>query len=137
MCNFEEVYSDGSIQTGLFLLKNEDLRYQYDDPNLFTIFKNNNHFYYVENFNTDIFKKLTHQTNLIEELIYILNNYPNIKNTYENESLKIILERSKDNNFIKRVSVQTDEINLSIYLHSCENSKINGKYLQYFPFFKY
>ena len=35
-CNFEEIYNDGSIQEGYILLKNDKLRYQYQDEKLFT-----------------------------------------------------------------------------------------------------
>ena len=34
VCNFEEVYSDGSIQKGLVLLKDNSIRYQYKDKQM-------------------------------------------------------------------------------------------------------
>ena len=37
ICNFEEVYADGNIQSGLILLKDQSIRYQYSDKQLFTI----------------------------------------------------------------------------------------------------
>ena len=39
-CNFEEVYGNGDTQQGIFLLKNQNLRYEYYDNDLFTIIKN-------------------------------------------------------------------------------------------------
>jgi len=37
-CNFEEIYNDGSIQEGYILLKNDKLRYQYQDENFLQYF---------------------------------------------------------------------------------------------------
>ena len=44
-CTFEEVYSDGSVQNGFFLIKDNKLRYEYNSENLFTIFHNNERFF--------------------------------------------------------------------------------------------
>ena len=41
-CEFEEVYQDGSIQTGYMLFSDGLLRYQYSDKQLFTIIYNSN-----------------------------------------------------------------------------------------------
>ena len=37
-CAFEEVYPDGSVQNGFFLIKGKKLRYEYYSDDLFTIF---------------------------------------------------------------------------------------------------
>ena len=38
VCNFEEVYSDGSIQKGLILIKDKSIRYQYKDKQLLQLY---------------------------------------------------------------------------------------------------
>ena len=37
----EEVYKDGSIQNGFFIIKNDGMRYQYKDKELYTLFFKN------------------------------------------------------------------------------------------------
>ena len=41
-CLFEEVYQDGQVQQGTFIIKNKT-RYQYEDKNLYTIIYTQNH----------------------------------------------------------------------------------------------
>ena len=36
-CYFEEVHQNGDLNQGIFFLKNDELRYEYFDENLFTI----------------------------------------------------------------------------------------------------
>ena len=38
ICNFEEVYKNGQIQQGFFLLKDKELRYEYTNHDLYKIF---------------------------------------------------------------------------------------------------
>ena len=47
-CNFEEVYKDGQVQKGFFLIKDDSLRYEYTNQNLFIIFKEKENFYAVK-----------------------------------------------------------------------------------------
>ena len=48
-CYFEEVYVDGSIQNGYFLIQDKKLRYEYIDNDLYTLFYNYNDFFLVKN----------------------------------------------------------------------------------------
>ena len=40
VCNFEEVYQNGDSQSGVMLIKNDKLRYQYDKKELYTLIYN-------------------------------------------------------------------------------------------------
>ena len=46
-CNFEEVYTDSGVQQGIFLLKDQNLRYEYYDSDLFTIIVRNGNFFLI------------------------------------------------------------------------------------------
>ena len=48
-CNFEEVYSNSEVQQGVFLIKDDMLRYQYYDQDLFTIIAKNNKYFLINN----------------------------------------------------------------------------------------
>ena len=45
-CNFEEVYGSGDTQQGILLLKDQKLRYQYFDKDLFTIIARDENFFF-------------------------------------------------------------------------------------------
>lgn len=136
-CNFEEVYKDGSIQKGLFLLKNDKLRYQYSDPNLFTLIFDNKKLYLTKN--KDLLNSIeqSDNDNLIKSLMEIYQEYPNIKSKYIFNTYEVNIERNKNNKFIKRLSVKSNKINLSIYLIDCDFKPINDLFFRISPVFKY
>ena len=76
-CTFEEVYSDGSVQNGFFLIKDKKLRYEYNSENLFTIFHNNERFFMVKNNDKEVINTITENTEIIKELLNIANNWHN------------------------------------------------------------
>ena len=119
-CKFEEVYKDGSIQNGFFIIKNDGMRYQYKDKELYTLFFKNSEFFIVNHSNNKNFQKINQNTDLIEELFNLYQKYPNIKNEYSKNNLFIRLEPSLEKIFYKRISVVSESYNLSIYLNDCK-----------------
>ena len=136
-CTFEEVYSDGSVQNGFFLIKDKKLRYEYNSENLFTIFHNNERFFMVKNNDKEIINTITENTEIIKELLNIANNFPNIEEEYISEDLKIKLEKNSKGSFLKRISIASTKIKMSIFLNDCKNTKINARYFIHNPFFDY
>ncbi len=136
-CKFEEVYSDGSVQQGFFLIKGKNFRYQYEDKKLFTIFKSNDNYFIVENIDKNNFKKLNNNNEILKKLINIINDYPNLNDTYKDDSLLVNMEKSNINNFYKRISIQSNQVNLSIYLNQCEFLEIADVFLSHNPSYKY
>tara|TARA_B100002019_G_scaffold169347_1_gene146423 strand:- start:71 stop:556 length:486 start_codon:yes stop_codon:yes gene_type:complete len=136
-CNFEEVYSDGSIQNGFFLIKDKKLRYEYNSEELFTIFHNNERFFLVKNNDKEVINSITENTEIIKELLNIANNFPNIEEEYISEDLKIKLEKNANGSFFKRISIASTKIKMSIFLNDCKNTKINTRYFIHNPFFDY
>ncbi len=136
VCDFEEVYEDGSIQQGFLLVKNKRLRYQYHDPNLYTIIFIDKFLYVVNNNDTKSFQRIEDESILFQEMIKIFNDYPNFKKTYMNDDLSIIIEKNS-NNFIKRIGIKSAEINLSLNLINCEFTEVFDKYFRYFPIENY
>jgi len=131
-CNFEEVYDDGSIQHGLLFYSNGLLRYQYANKQLFTIIYNDS-YYLVRNDNRKIVNKLD-DDKVLNELSKILNDYPHILETYMNFDTEINIEKNINDNFIKRISVKSDQVNLSIYLIECEFKSISKNFFHPFSF---
>ena len=136
-CTFEEVYSDGSVQNGFFLIQDKKLRYEYNSENLFTIFHNNERFYLVKNNDKEVINTLKENTEIIKELLNIANNFPNIAEEYTSEDLNIKLEKNANGDFFKRISIASTKIKMSIYLNDCENTKIKSRYFIHNPFFEY
>ena len=136
-CAFEEVYSDGSVQNGFFLIKDKKLRYEYYSDELFTIFHNDEKFFLVKNNNKEIASSINENTEIIKELLNIANNFPNIEEEYMSENLNIKLEKNAQGNFFKRISILSSEIKMSIYLNECKNSKIKSRFFVHNPFFDY
>ena len=135
-CNFEEVYSDGSIQQGFFLIKDKKLRYQYYNKNLFTIFHKLDDFYIVKNSEKNNFQKILDNTQHIKELLNIASQYPNIKNEYKTNNMQINLEPNSQN-FFKRISIKSVDLNLSIYLQNCNFSTYHDRYFNISPYFEF
>ncbi len=127
-CDFEEVYEDGSIQLGHFLFNNGLLRYQYKDKDLFTIIYNNDYFV-IRNDNKNIVNKLENDQ-ILDEFKLIIKNYPNITSSYSNEGIDIKIINSKKFNFLKRVSINSDKVNLSIYFINCNFEEIPKRFFQ-------
>lgn len=111
------------------------LRYQYYKHNLFTIIAKNNDFFLINN-HSKIVQKLSENTDYLEKMIKIISDYPNIENEYKNNNSIIKIEKSA-NNFVKRISIKSNELNVSINIMNCKFDEINKKYFKHFNFEEY
>tara|TARA_Y200000002_G_scaffold329415_1_gene293494 strand:- start:21 stop:503 length:483 start_codon:yes stop_codon:yes gene_type:complete len=136
-CDFEEVYSDGTVQNGFFLIKNKMLRYQYNNNDLFTLFHKKDQFFLVRNNNLKNIQKLTDNLDVVKELIKISSEYPNIEPEYVKNEMVIKLERQISNNFYKRISINSEKLNMSIYFNECKSIQINKRYFNHNPYFEF
>ena len=134
-CNFEEVYKNGEVQEGVMMLNDNLLRYQYTKDNLFTIISKQNQFYLVRN-DSKIVQKLSENTESLKNFIILASDYPNINETYQDNDLFIKVEKSEVA-FIKRLSIQSNDINLSVNFFNCNFEPINKKYFRHFNFVEY
>ena len=135
-CAFEEVYQNGEIQQGFFLIKDDKLRYEYYSKNLFTIIYNQDLFFLIENRDKTEYFKLTKNTEILEAILNVIKDYPNFKKNYYFEDVKIGIELS-DKNIIKRIILLSNENNLSIYINDCDFSPIKNLFFTYSPLFEY
>ena len=69
-------------------------------------------------------------------MIKIVSDYPNIESVYNKNNALIKIEKSA-NSFVKRVSIQSDELNMSINIMNCKFIEINKKYFSQFNFEEY
>ena len=134
-CNFEEVYKNGDVQEGVLMLNDNLLRYQYTKDNLYTIISKQNQFYLIRN-DSKIVQKLSENTESLKNFIILASDYPNIKKTYQDNDLFIKVEKSEVA-FIKRLSIQSNDINLSVNFFNCNFDPINKKYFRHFNFVEY
>ena len=135
-CNFEEVYGSGDTQQGILLLKDQKLRYEYFDKDLFTIIARDKNFFLIHRAHKNNVQKITENTKPLEIFIDISSEYPNIDKNYKIDDMKIKIEKSA-NKFIKRISVNSDSVNVSINLMNCNFDNIDRKYFRIFNFEKY
>ena len=105
-CNFEEVYQNSEIQQGIFLIKDEMMRYQYYNQELFTIIAKNKKYFLIKN-DSKVVQKLNEKTDVFDTLREIVLDFPKLKNIYKKNNLVIKIEKSTDQ-FIKRVSINSD-----------------------------
>ena len=134
-CNFEEVYTSGQTQNGMLYFKEKKMRYQYFEKSLYTIIYKNNNFYLIHNFNTDIVEKINRNIDVIQSINDIISDYPIIEDFYQTDNLKIRIEKS-EKNFLKRIGVSSEKINLSINIYGCVYDQIDDKYFNHFNFLK-
>ena len=135
-CVFEEVYQNGEIQQGFFLIKDDKFRYEYYSKNLFTIIHNQNLFFLIENRNKSEYFKLTKNTQILEAILNVIKDYPNFEKDYYFEDIKIGIETS-NKNIIKRIIILSNENNLSVYINDCDFSPIKNLFFTYSPLFEY
>ena len=90
----------------------------------------------IENIDTTKYFKIDKDTEVLESMLTIINDYPDFKKNYYliNASLRVELNRD---DFIKRIVLLSDKVNLSVYINDCEFSSIENIYFSYSPFFKY
>ena len=135
-CNFEEVYSNGDVQLGTLLLKDSKVRYEYLNDNLYTIIYKSPNYFIIHNHDKSIVQKLSQDNNIFSSMVKVLTEYPNIQESYIFDNLKIKIEKSS-NNFIKRVAIQSNELNLSINLVNCSYLELDDKYFNHFNLIEY
>ena len=132
-CDFEEVYGNGEVQQGFFFLKNQKLRYEYLNKNLFTIIAKNGKFFLVNQAHKNNVSKINNNTEILEMFMNIVSDYPNLKNKYIYNNTNVIVEKSSKG-FIKRVSINSEQVNVSINLINCVFEDINDNYFNHFNF---
>lgn len=136
-CSFEEVYSDGQSNTGILLINSNNLRYEYDRHDLYTlIYKLNGQLYSIPNFQTEQIQIIQNNEVLFQELIKIYNAFPSTPNEIFIDDFFIRIENSKQNEFIKRIAIQSPNLNISLHLYNCDNKNINQLYFNLNPFYK-
>jgi hypothetical protein len=131
-CQFEEVYQNGDIQQGIILIKDNDVRYQYNDVELYTIIVKGENFILIDNKYKNL-QTLNENIDIFKILVDALKNYPNIENQYKNENALVNIERSSSS-FIKRISLISKDVNLSLNFMDCVELNINNEYFNYFDF---
>ncbi len=135
-CLFEEVYPSGEIQQGVLLLDNDKLRYEYFDNKLFTILFVNNKLFLINNEDRSQVQIIDDQNNPVPQLIKIYKDFPDIKNNYSFNGKKFLIEKN-NNNFVKRIGINSPKLNLSIYFNQCKISNLNGNLFNFNPFIEY
>ena len=136
-CYFEEVYADSSVQNGFFLIKDQKLRYEYSSKELFTIFHNYDQFFLVKNNDQKIVNKINQNTEIIEELLSLSQQYPNIEEEYISDDLIIKIEKALVGDFIKRILINSPNVKVSIYFNDCQKIQIPNRYFNHNPFLEY
>lgn len=136
-CLFEEVHQNGEVNQGVLIIKDEKFRYQYFSQNLYTIIHKENLFFYLENRDKTKFFKIIENTDLLEMIVAIINDIPDIKNEYFIKNSIVKVEYSSQEKMIKRVIVLSDQQNMSIYLNECKNTKLKDFYFSWSPFWDY
>ena len=114
-CQFEEVYKSGEVQQGFLWYQEQNFRYEYKNKNLFTIIKNDQKTYLINNHNK-VYHLYEDPYNIIKTLIEVFESQGTDNFIYENEDLKIIVEESQNSEFIKRIGVISPNGSFSIYL---------------------
>lgn len=136
-CKFEEVYLDGHTNNGFLLIKENNLRYEYFNSNLYGLVLLNDDLFYYDNKNLSNIKKTNQSKNLLKTLVDILNKYPNIEDSYEVNDYKINIEKSNQINFIYRLAISSKQLNMSIYFNDCKKIMISDIFFQTKPVIKF
>tara|TARA_A100001011_G_C14123689_1_gene762373 strand:- start:353 stop:835 length:483 start_codon:yes stop_codon:yes gene_type:complete len=135
-CQFEEVYKNGDVQQGIFLFNDGELRYEYNRLDLYTLLYVNKKLFIINNSERSKAQLLENQNNLVPLIVDIYQDYPNFKKVYKKNQFNINIEKNSEN-FIKRIYVNSNKINLSIYFINCQNKILDRKFFNFKPLFEY
>lgn len=135
-CEFEEAYSNGDIQQGFLLIKDDKIRYEYFDQELFTLLYVNKKLFLINNFSPDKVQLLENHNNLLPSILEIYDDYPNFKETYIKNNHEIKIEKGQ-NRFLKRIVIKSNKINVSVYFINCKKIKLQENLFNFNPFFSY
>ena len=117
------------------MFKNKKLRYEYDSPNLFIIFINDNKQFFFDKKNK-LLKPIKQNLELINSIMGLAKLYPNIPLQINKKGIDIKVELSEINSFIKRISIDSKRAKLSLYLKNCDLEKpINNIFFNEDPIF--
>ena len=67
-CEFEEAYANGDIQQGFLLIKDDKIRYEYLNQELFTLLYVNKKLFLINNFSPDKVQLLENHNNLLPSI---------------------------------------------------------------------
>ena len=104
-CDFEEVYKTGEVQRGFFLIKDNNLRYEYFEKSLFKIFYVNEEIYIVENKDKSKQQQIDKNNTVIEHLMSITYDFPDIQDHYAFNDVQVSIEKNIADGFVKRISL--------------------------------
>ena len=136
-CDFEEVHANGTVNQGIVLLKQDKLRYEYLNKDLFIIFVDGKETYLFDKKKQKV-KNIKQNLDAIQIIMKLADKFPNIENDFEENNIKIQIEFNQNNNFIKRISIDSKRARLSLYLNNCLLDKpINNIFFKFNPVFKY
>lgn len=136
-CDFEEVHSNGTVNQGIVLLKKDKLRYEYYDDDLFIIFVEGEQTYLFDK-KTNTSKNIKNNLDSIQIIMKLANQFPYIKKDFKEKDTHIKIELNSQNNFIKRISIDSKRARLSLYLKNCILDKtINNIFFKFNPVFEY
>lgn len=138
ICSFEEIYIDGTVQNGIiFLGDKKKLRYEYFDKSLYTIIFNNNKPFIIRNDNRSIYQALQNENEILDELIKLFNNEDLNLETFQNKDVQMKFEKSLEFEFYKRISINSNNINVSIYFYDCARTVFDNRYFNLNPFIEF
>jgi hypothetical protein len=136
-CDFEEVHANGTVNQGVVLLKEDKLRYEYLNKDLFIIFVDGTETYLFDKKKQKV-KNIKQNLDAIKIIMKLAEKFPNIENDFEENDVKIKIEFNKNINFIKRISIDSKRARLSLYLKNCLLDKpINNIFFKFNPVFEY
>ena len=136
-CDFEEVHANGTVNQGIVLLKEDKLRYEYLNKDLFIIFVDGKETYLFDKKKQKV-KNIKQNLDAIQIIMKLADKFPNIENDFEENNIKIQIEFNQNNNFIKRISIDSKRARLSLYFKNCLLDKpINNIFFKFNPVFKY
>ena len=135
-CAFEEVYTNGETQQGFVMIQHDKIRYEYNSQKLYTLLYVNEKLFMVQNQDRRKRQVIENHNNLIPFILEIYEDYPSFEHSYKKNNNEILIEKGTDD-FIKRLAVKSNELNISIFFKNCQKNDIYPKYFEFNPFIEY
>ena len=88
----------------------------------------------MQNSDKTKFFKINNNSEILEGIVSIIEDYPNIEKEYYIDRSTIKVEYSATKKIIKRIIILSNEVNMSVYFQECKNPDIKDFYFSWSPF---
>ena len=132
-CLFEEVHQNGDSHQGVIIIKTRNLGINISLITSILLYIKTIYLFMCRTVIRPSFLKINNNSEILEGIVSIIEDYPNIEKEYYIDRSTIKVEYSATKKIIKRIIILSNEVNMSVYFQECKNPDIKDFYFSWSP----